>query len=154
MCIFLRCNYFVFPIILEKVIGDCLYMLSSVVIVIEKSRRKKHSFSRVFMIRSKTNCIKYAALQHFQNTRFHCFPQCPHLQLHNVTLRLQQCVVRAAIPLYILVPLSQTVKGEDRNFEIARLRGNEITPGENSRQRDFEDLLTSGRTGPKKTRIS
>ena len=31
-----------------------------------------------------------------------------------------------------------------------QLRDSEITPGENSRKRDFEDSLTSGQIGPKK----
>ena len=39
-------------------------------------------------------------------------------------------------------------------LEIALLRDRKITPGENSRWRDFEDLLTSNRIGPIKTRIS
>ena len=34
--------------------------------------------------------------------------------------------------------------------EIARLRDSEITPGQNSRQRDFEDSLASGWIGLKK----
>ena len=35
-------------------------------------------------------------------------------------------------------------------FEIARLGDSEITPEENSRYWDFQDLLTIGRIGPKK----
>ena len=35
-------------------------------------------------------------------------------------------------------------------FETVRLRDSEITRGENSRFRDFDDSLTSGRIGSKK----
>ena len=38
-------------------------------------------------------------------------------------------------------------------FEIAQLGDSEITPGENSRYWDFQDLLTTGRIGPKKKDI-
>ena len=44
-------------------------------------------------------------------------------------------------------------KGQDSAiFEIVQLRDSEITPGENSRKRDFEDSLTSGQIGPKKNK--
>ena len=35
-------------------------------------------------------------------------------------------------------------------FETVRLQDSEITPVDNSRYRDFDDSLTSGRIGPKK----